>query len=222
MISEINDWLKNPKRKFSDGVSLYKKYGNSETLKNLFSHGENIYSREELFNQLKELRGELPLSPKAIKVEQEFKIFSETKFKKINHDELPDRLKELNIRRGILYREMSFTGAQMRALPEGEKYDEQRRKYAERICRQMEPALDYIWKELNYFSEHKKELPEEERMNIEILLEENKPDVLPKDKFLLMRKRASIASMRTRAKNDKALFKKYDDEIRKIDELLNE
>lgn len=221
MISEINDWLKDPKRNYSAGVKLYERFGKSKVILKVLQK-QSFYTEEKLFKELTALRGEAPVSPKIIKVTEEFQVFSEPKNKKIDREKLPPRLKELDIKKAVLYKEMSNNGALMRGLPNDSKFNEQRRRLAERV-EVLNDAIDAIWKELDYWQATGKEMPEYERTTI--LAEQPAAKSFKEMNGLeLLRKRASLMSLRTRAKkaNDTALFEKLDADIKQINSLINE
>lgn len=221
MISEVNDWLKDPNRKYSDGVDLYARFGKSPVILKILKKGENFYTKDKLLQELTSLKGQAPPSPKVIKISQQFQVFSEPKNKKIDREKLPPRLRELDIKKAILFKEMSSTGALMRGLPEVAKFNEQRRKLAERI-EVLNDAIDAIWKQLDYWLATGKEMPEAERTVIET--EKPAKSFKEMDRFDLLRKRGSLMSQRTRAKkrNDTALYAKLDSEIKQINSLISE
>lgn len=53
-IKAINSWL-NGERNYSEGTRLYKQYGSSKVLANLFAQSQNVYTEKKLLQELQKL-----------------------------------------------------------------------------------------------------------------------------------------------------------------------
>jgi hypothetical protein len=209
---------------------LFNQHGKSAVLKNIFAQGENDFSFTKLHQELKKISDAAPkpVLPKEFIVSAEFKKYSQPKLQRIDREQLPDRLKGLDIKKGELWAEAGFLNSKKNALPYDAKHNDERKELMARI-EYLFDVIDAIWKELDYFQENKKELPPDQW--VKLTEEKLQTPAEPENKFKdlspveLIKKRASISASRSRWKlkpeKNAEQIKQADKEIAEIDKLIN-
>lgn len=159
-IAAIDEWLRDPERSYSDGVSLYETHGKSKFLKNLFASSEDDFNLERLYQELKKIQdaaidsgsaGDKALTEES-KVDQElesFKRFTTVQVPAIDTSKLPHELQVLAAEKGQLYRQAVALHSRLALM----QSDDDRKKAAERIVH-LFYRIDEIWSELDFFNEY--------------------------------------------------------------------
>jgi hypothetical protein len=126
-ISFYNQWVDNG-ADFAEGVAYYTIHGDNDTLKALFTKGDNYYNRMKLRAELQNLKVAVaPKEPAVTEIPEDFKTFR-VPVKRINPDLLPDVLKTEYYKLGPLINQIRFLHAKLDT-----ENEEQRCAYALKI-----------------------------------------------------------------------------------------
>jgi hypothetical protein len=227
LISEIYHWLNTPNRDYWIGVMLYDEHGSSSLLKGLFKKGNNLYNQEKIYQELNKLSTGAPLpvkeKPQPVKKEYEvsndFAIQGKKKLPTIHRKDLPERLKELDIRKSTLHTQARYWKVLQDNLSEDEKHNHERANYAREIESNFN-IIDHIWKEINHYMAKGEELPEAFRVNLKEK-KKSEHDFSGLSDLEMHKKLASARSMLSRAKHIKGETQKYVKLIEAITNHLN-
>lgn len=209
--SEIHIWLKNIHKDYATGIDLYERYSDKKWLA-LFKSGESSFTFHKLVDELEKLKGNENEKPIASgkTAPPDFKRYTAPKQAPIDKAALPPALKELDIKKGELFREASYLHATMCQLPDDSQHDAERKNMAERIIFLFD-EIKAIWSRLDHYAATG-ELPQEKK----------KPDYAELSELDLHKKRNSIRAMLSRAKrnNNKEKVKEYTKLLNEVEELI--
>jgi hypothetical protein len=211
MIHEIlSRYFASSPKQYLVGVAIYAKFGESEFLKKLFTLGENQTSKAKLNEELQKLLDQAPVtveeSPQEGKaVAGQFRMLATPKHTPIDAAKLTPRLRTLNEIRISLFKEMSYRHAAMCALPEEDRYNQERKEHLERID-ELDEYCIWIFSELDYFQAKGAELPMEQQLSINKAMmiqvgQHKQKKEVPLQKLTeadLLSKKASLQSSRAR------------------------
>lgn len=148
----VKAWVNSKHKDYWTGVQLYERYGTNRTLIRLFKRKESAYTRQKLAEELRKLAEK----PK----KQNYKVtqrYSDTAKSPVNHQELPDVLKKLDIEKGKLFKEAAQLheqiSEQMEDMPKANRL-----KAKDTIERNFK-RIEQIWADIDYWQQHG-ELPE--------------------------------------------------------------
>jgi hypothetical protein len=160
-IAAIDAWIKS-ERDYSEGCKLFKQYGESTFLNNLFASGDDEYNRDRLIRELRKLSEDFvtsvqrPISkqviiPGGISLfpAASFTSYSEPVLKPVDTSKLPEELQILSIKKGQLYKEACHLHTRLEFVAS----DEERMRNANRIVKIFE-EMQLIWNEIDYFQEY--------------------------------------------------------------------
>jgi hypothetical protein len=212
--SEIHIWLKDLNKDYTTGVNLYERYSDKKWL-TLFSSGESSFTFNKLIEELDKLKGDEKEKPfsSGKTTPADFKRYTNPQKQAIDTSNFPPELKQLDIKKGELFREASYMHAIMCQLPDDSKHDAERKKMAERIIFLFE-EIAKIWQQLDHFANTGKMLPQKKPKSI------NDFESLSRAELIL--KRQSIRSMISRAKKNGNTKKieEYKKELSEIESFL--
>lgn len=194
-ISILIRYLQQPNHDYLEGVALYNEYGYNSTLKHLFSLGDTIYNKQKLLQEL-QLIADAGKSIAAVKKVSHTPEIA-TKKTTINVAELPQELRQLNIKKGELYQEMSFNHSQLIAA----KTNAERAELRTEILK-ADAEIKDIWKQLEHWQETKSFLVEPEPVK-EIALNIGKDEAFKR----LLNVRANISKLKKNPKRAEDLAK---------------
>ena len=155
-MDDINIYLANTQKSYSEGVELFNKYGNSVVLKNFFKVGESPFSREKLLKCLNEIvaTNKKPLT-KIERVEAIRQKKEERQLLPSDMSNAPTEVNTLVNRRKQLYLQRSNLFAQLKVMVQNEdKFtNDQRGKISNQIIK-LGIEIENIWKSTNYYDLH--------------------------------------------------------------------
>jgi hypothetical protein len=171
-MEEINKYLAEipSLRRFSEGVELYEKHGESTVLKGFFKIGESAFSREKLFKSLNDI---LAFNqPKILTKTEKFEAIKQKKEERqllpSDMPDAPDDVASIRNRRKQLYVTRSNLFSQLKLMVHNEdKFtDEQRGKISNQIVK-LGVEIENIWKSTSYYDIHKTLPPQPKNIVIE-------------------------------------------------------
>lgn len=141
-ISILIRYLQQPNHDYLEGVALYNQFGYNSTLKHLFSLGKTEYNQQKLIAELKLLADKLTDKPKP----QAKAPVIESKKQQIIHAELPTELRQLNIRKGEAYNEMSHYHRELTVV----NSNKERAALVAKI-KELNAEINDIWQQLDHW-----------------------------------------------------------------------
>jgi hypothetical protein len=140
----IKEWIDNPQRIYSEGVFLYKRFGNNTACLTLFENGENSLTRKKLLDELRKI------DAGAINNDQVKPTEGKTKLppkEKPSEDVAKyDGLVQL---KNISFKEMASLHSQLTNL----KTDNQRQIACKKIM-ELDSLIDDCWAQIDYYDEN--------------------------------------------------------------------
>lgn len=200
----IRQFLDLPGFDFEAGRKLYQEYGNDGGLKFLFSLGDTPHNRQQLIKELTYL-ADKEKPTKSTKATHNLAPVIPSKKVDIDYDALPPLLKQRNVDKGVLYYEMQHLHLLM---CQANTNEERARLRADII--QKNTLIKGIWRELDYYQEHKKLLYEPAghiSVPVAIINEENNVDLMRR----LFNVRAHISKLKKNKDKAELLKKKLDE-----------
>ncbi len=224
LIEAINIWKNNPNRTYDEGVQLFRIHANNEWLYGVLNKGESTWSRGVLFEELNKLssatgeRVSVSGKPPAKTTQPQ------NRRPEIDFTKLPPRLQKLNLLRSENWKEATYWFHRLKQPSDDPTNNAERKQCALKI-EACFIIIEGVWRELDYFQKHGKELPEDQQYN-----PKPKEEAAPVEDFStytegqLLKKRQVFRSQRSRAKklNNTTLAEALTKKIETVTNYLNE
>lgn len=230
-IADIQRWINDSDREYETGRLFYEEVGSSRYLKNLFSSGEDGYNSIRLLTELKlivknsphllinsgpDKSAAAPAAPAApvtpgneqdLSSENSYRQFSQKRVPDINTADLPEDLQLLVMEKGSLYKQACSQHSRLELLP-----DDNARMKAVNIITSNFKRIDEIWRELDYWNQHKMRRPKDGM------------DLTKLSMVKLIARKNTIRTYISKLKNkpDDKAYLRYCDELDHINRILQE
>lgn len=156
-------WL-NSERDYSAGALCYATYGSNINLKRVFSRPQSQYSFTKLVDELTALAGVKKVDEVVDTTSaDDFVKHTVSKSPQINYSNLPPELDALVVKKGLLYKQASWTHAQLNKIND----DAERLESAKIIVNNFK-VIDEIWEQLDYYEKHKQLMPGKKTSDIDL------------------------------------------------------
>lgn len=157
-------WL-NSERDYNAGALCYATYGSNINLKRVFSRPKSDYSYNRMVDELKAIAGSKDaVQPQTnINTSDEFVKHTVSKLPQINYANLPPELDALVVKKGMLYKQASWTHAQLNKIDN----DHERFESAKIIVNNFK-VIDEIWHQLDYWQKNKELMPGKKTVDIDL------------------------------------------------------
>lgn len=163
-IKAVNDWL-NGERNYTEGAALYKRYGSSKVLADLFAKSQNTYTQRKLLQELEQLNQQHVPEPAPVAVPcgrrkrdimrlSSFQTKEQNTFKPVDLTNAPLALQNLDKRRRSLFQQ----AAEIKAALDAGQFTTQHERYmaVKTIDENFygHRGIQQIWQRIDFWNKH--------------------------------------------------------------------